>query len=255
MRKIILFLSASLFALSSCNTDSESKSSDSYVLPKKYIYEGANGSTYKSTQTITYYGNRIVSIEADDGGKSTYTYTGNLITKIVNDNVDGDYVGHSITEYFYENDKLKSYTTTSTSNMSSKVYKYKTLYSYNGDGTILTKNYVIEDGNENLQWTSRSTIANGNLVKYEGLNSDGTVNYTSTYEYDDKSNPFRNVLGMDKLVAGGNGCVNNMTKITTPGHTEDDWVKTYQYGKDGFATEAKEYDNEGKLTSISTYIY
>ena len=189
MKKLLYLFSASLLVLSSCSSDDDTTAT---VLLKKASYV-STGESF--TTDFTYSGNKLVSWVDSFGDKKTFTYTGDLITKIVDTDDKGnvDYT----TEFTYTNGKLTSEISLETGDD----YKYKTKYVHNTDGTISFEEFrvaVATGKEEKYGDIGKYTFKNGNLVKKE--KSYNGTNSSETYEYDAKNNPFKNVVGFNLFV-------------------------------------------------------
>lgn len=260
MKKTLLSFSAALLLLSSCSGDDLGvpevdpvvenpdpsieipDPSPSFILPKKRMsYE--NHICY-SDQTIVYNGNKIVSL-TDEHEIIRYTYTGDLITKIVHSR---KYNGSTLTfDYTYANGKLIGCLEQS----SVSDYYYRMSYVHNNNGKVSCEMFqiVVKTGVERSNGVVREyTLKDGNLQKKETfLGNKSSI----VYEYDAKNNPFRNVLGYS-LLFDDNMRVNNLVKTTTVAqfggnstrtftntYTENDFLKRqvgiYERGSTTFA--------------------
>ena len=247
MKKLLYLFSASLLVLSSCSSDDDTTAT---VLVKKVSYVSI-GERY--TVDFTYSGNKIVSNVNNYGEKTTFTYTGDLITKIVDTDDKGnvDYT----TEFTYTNGKLTSEISLETG----ADYKYKTKYVHNTDGTISFEEFrvaVATGKEEEYGDIGKYTFKNGNLVKIE--KSYYGTNSSETYEYDAKNNPFKNVVGFNLFVNDEEGAyVNNIVKRTySNSNSTGTYTNTYEYkyNAEGFPTEQKDFYN-GASGGTTTYTY
>lgn len=226
--------------LASCSRDDGNSSnndnspdSTTLIFPEKIVtvnYVGHLSTDY------TYNGNKIVSAISDNGYKNIYTYTGDLITKLVEIQSDGTV---STTEYFYSNGKLSSKTRLTTGD----VIKYQSNYTYNTDGTISYTEFAITLSTGDRygpEYTGKLTFKDGNLIKDEKSQS-GAYGTSSTYEYDTKNQSFKNVLGFNLLLNNALS-VNNLVKrtyVTIDGtHI---FTNEYEYDANGFPTEGKSF--------------
>lgn len=221
--------------LQSCSSgDSSGSSTNQDVLIKKILSD--NG----SIENFIYDGNKLLKISYDDGTSRVITYTGNLITKEESRDESNTLTGEFSTmsylnnrlvqvKYFYNN-----------------VLFSKHDYVYNIDGTrTKTETYyeVINFSNAGSSLTKQYFDAVGNIIKEENLNANNTVNGTTTYFYDSKSNPHKNITGW--IIAEGSGTekINNLIKETSSA------IYTYKY----------EYNDQGypisriMTTGTSTY--
>jgi len=256
MKKLLCLFSASLLVLTSCSNGDDSPTVDSTtaILPKKVIYTETDGTFFASE--VTYNGNKIVSV-IQDGDKTNYTYTGDVITKIVE--LDVNNATDNIIEYTYANGKVASFVESEPGAPS----KYKTIYTYNSDGSVSYKASSIDIATnvENENSTGVLTFKDGNIIK-EVRTSNGFVN-TTTHEYDTKNNAVKNVLGLNLLLDNEQFVsVNNVVKSTEVSSYSDGggtstyvYTNTYTYDANGFPTEWKSFDNDGKLTGTMQYFY
>jgi hypothetical protein len=245
MKKLLYLFSASLLVLASCSKDDNTPDPATSTLVKKVIYTDINKSIY--TSETTYNGNKIVSTLGSDGSKIVYTYTGEIITKV--EETDGKGALESTTEYTYTNGKLA----TSLEKEVGADYNYKTVYTYNADGTVSfadvminTKTGTTDDGGT----VGKYTYSAGNLVKkvysYYGKE------YSSTFEYDTKNNPSKNVTGFSLLLDNEDeASVNNVVKRTSSSSIS---TNTYKYDANGFPTEQQSFHN-GISDGTSQFTY
>ena len=243
MKKLLYLFSASLLVLTSCSSDDSNSSEPTPILLKKVSYVSI-GESY--TVDFTYSGNKIVSNVNNYGEKTTFTYTGDLITKIVDTDDKGnvDYT----TEFTYTNGKL----TSALSLEDGDEYKYKTKYVHNTDGSISFEEFkiTVATGVEEEDGSGKYTYKDGNLVKKEKKSYNGYES-SVTYEYDAKNHPFKNVLGFNLLLNDEESYLNNIVKTTI---STDIYTNTYKYNAEGFPTEQKHFYN-GALDETTTYTY
>jgi len=203
MKKLALVFGAVL-ALASCSdVDDKTSTADTPLLLKTFTNDGGS-------MTIIYNGNKVVNL-----GGTTYTYTGDLITK----EVSTDGVSISQTDYTYDgNGRLISVADTDNNGTGTAMSDGgKTVYTYNTDGTITAQRFNAYNAPPKILWTVVSTFANGNLVKEEYLKTDGSSEGIVLYEYDNKINPYHNITGYSKLLDSDADGVskNNVTKSTS----------------------------------------
>ena len=224
LRTILLL---GVLALNSCsaNNETETQLTPTILVKKKII-------TYSANDVVTinykYDGNKIISRSTDGGFIATYTYTGNVITKIeerVNDKFQRSY------DYIYLNGKVAKEIQKDNLETDSRTY------TYNANGTV---SYVrTRTGGEST--TGLLTFENGNLVKNEEFYG-GQYPSTSTYifGYDTKNNPFKNLLGFNLLFDTNEDMYskNNMTQDGSGGSGTID-TRTFKYDEKGYPTECK----------------
>jgi hypothetical protein len=213
MKKILCLFSALTLVLTSCSSDDENAPvEENLLLPKTEKYSYSSNPDESSIVTYKYDGNKIVSLSYDGEEQTNFTYTGNLITKAVYVESYGEGTRTRITTFTYEKNKLKSSLQTNSENAVSVT---KT-YTYNVNGTISTVSVVNDPTLKKESVNSSSVItldANGNITKVE------VGNFSDTFEYDTKYNPFKNILGYTALLDSDIfdrevNSVNNMTKVT-----------------------------------------
>lgn len=231
MKKLLLLFGALALSLTSCSSDDSpsDESTTDGVLLKKIITTTSKG---KVTTNYTYNGNKIVS-DVDDSGESNayYTYTGDLITKIEYKLPNGTV--EQINTYAYTDGKLTTFVRIDPG----MDWGNKELYTYNADGTVTSKQYI---GDAKTQTSLNATViikfANGEVV--DMIND---FNDSHSYTYDTKNNPFKNVLGWNKINftdGEANDVLHNM--LTDKAEGELWYSYTYTYNADGYPTKSVE---------------
>lgn len=252
MKKILCLLTAALLSLSSCSNDNDEPSNSQESILVKEIVGVYNGITY--LQKISYNGNRIQSINFQ-GGLRTYTYTDNLITKIEDLDEKGNLT--SALEYKYTNGKI--YSCLSIGYDFGTLYKNLIKYVHNPDGTVSYQNYKVnyttgeEQGKDVV--SGKLFIKNGNIIKDE-VYSDSELEYSMVYEYDDKNEIFKNILGYNlllNLMPSTNNVVKSTTiyKIGPAGIV----VNSYEYNSNGYPASKKVDVANGTPFSVIQYKY
>lgn len=207
MKKIIYFLGAFALLLNSCSHDIEpnmppsdnstnptnpTNPTPSNILLKKTI---SNETGTIVTSNFTYNGNKIVSIIDDSNEVDMYfTYVGDNITKIEYKLNDGTI--EQIDSYSYDsNGKIISMVSVD----EASDWGQKETYAYNSDGTV-SVNYYSGDATSqtDLEQTGKVYFANGEVSKLE-LSENGGIVETIVYSYDTKINPFKSIVGYNKL--------------------------------------------------------
>jgi len=259
MKKLFYLFSASLLVFTSCSSDGNSSDPATSTLVKKMVSILGSGSDSKTfINQVTYSGNKIVNNVGQDGFISTFTYTEDHITKIENSG--------RISEYTYENNKVK--TCTRTNYYMLGVTTMKTLilrmdYSYNTDDTVSFIETTVDprSNDEYINATGKFTFADGNLVKKEKIyESSKDDKFVTTYEYDKKSNPNKNILGYNLLLdyeidMSANNVLNTTETSTTPNSTIIIETYSYTYNVNGFPTEKKYFASDGRLLYTMQYFY
>ncbi|WP_426486231.1 hypothetical protein [Flavobacterium sp. 2] len=242
MKKILCLFGALTLLLTSCSSDDSSSNSG---LLKKTVITTPDGDKY--TISYRYDGNKIVSAIDDSGDVSLYyTYTGDLITKIEFKNPDGTI--DQINNFSYNAEgKLTTFVRVEP-NMD---WGHKEVYTYNADGTVTAQSYSGDGITQTNKGTS-NTIKFVNGEVSEIVSSASWENHK--YTYDNKNNPTKNILGMDKIAfvdGEGNGVKFNILTDTSEG---DLWTNsTFTYNDQGYPT--KEVDKGSDSLGTSEYFY
>ena len=262
MKKYLYLSAAVVLMLTSCSKDDSTNTTNttnapSTILPKTIKHTFPYNSSRNYVETITYNGNKIVSIDDGLDKKTVYTYTGNLITKVVTTFASSTNL--ILFEYTYEGTNVKSLLVTE----HEESWVNKTRYEYYKNYNVYIENYELfsrqtyiinSDGSETgLRETKYYTFVNGNLAENRKSGYlDCFCDYTFTYEHDTKNNPFNRIIGFNKLLNCDNPhiyyfygqCVNtnNVVKSTYIDKSGKPNIITYTY----------EYNNNNypiKLTS------
>jgi len=262
MKKFLVLFGALTLSLTSCSSDDSSSDSQDtpnppvssvLVLLKKNISTDANGN--KIITNLEYDGNKIIKMTREGSTDGFYfTYNGNLITKEefkYNGNVE------LINKYEYDsNNFLISYVSTKPMDE----YGRKEEYKYETDGSITVNTFA----GGKFNGTHMQTYSNGNLVKIVMTDPFNYV-FTEEYEYDNKNNPSKNILGFNKLInrSGGEGSlssVNNTLKYTYSASANNNSPDVYKreiiYNNSGYPTKIISYKNDGiTVDRINEYTY
>lgn len=208
MKKIILLGSMSLLTLS-CGSDDDDNtvldttnpSLQSVILPVKISTDG-------ESMKINYDGTKILNITnpTNSGDKIIFTYAGDFVSNI---KFYEDNILQSATDYTYANNLMSSATNTEYSNSGAAEYTVIHTYTHVNANQINAKRQVLHGPSTNYVINSVYNYSDGNLVNAPGSGS-GTSNGVTTnynqvasYTYTDKSYPFKNVKGFDKIIYNG----------------------------------------------------
>jgi hypothetical protein len=231
-----LFWSLTVFlvTLLSCSRDKD----DELKFLKKIVETSADGIAL--TTIFTYDGNKIVNIDGVLQHKA-FTYTGDLISKIVT--LDKNSKLSSTVDYTYVKDKLVRATS---------INKYVVNYIYNSNEAVSYEKFVINLGNQEVKVLHGTVSFINNNVKNDFRIADdvgaGVVSeYSLSFEYDAKKNPFQSILGYNKLLDNKEGMsVNNrLMTLVTSSVTENNQIissanfykSTFKYDLDNYPTE------------------
>lgn len=239
----LFFLSTVLFlTLCSCSKDADTAVYQTKFLSKLVDF-ASDGST--TTTFFAYNSNKIVSI--DGAGKhSDFTYTNDLITRIVTTDVANQ--SQSILDYSYTNGQLLKVISSD---------NYVMNFTHNDDGTVLYER-LTTDANHNVitVYNGKMFFANGNLARDERTKGGTAANIVSktivSYQYDSKNNPLNNIVGYAKLLDSFK-CVsvNNVTRTQDEARVE--FLGTDQIESSAILyVSANQYDYAGYPTVITS---
>jgi hypothetical protein len=257
--KTVLILSIILISLSSCSTDNNSN-------PQKLLKSLVEVSTDGSTTTTQFYysGSKISSAESEQF-RTEFTYTDDLITKIVSFNKESNHQTTFV--YLYSNGVLTKLTSSD---------NYEIQYTYNNDGTVNYIKYLTNNNsNPSVVYHGVLTFKNENLTKDKRISntagSDVLSQKTTTMDYDNKRNPLHNIVGYSKLLDGFktismNNIANTLEESSIKYISTDqivssakNYTSTYKYDSDGYPIEITSErgffysDNTNHLKSLLYY--
>lgn len=191
-----------LVTLSSCTDDID----DNLHLLRQIDEIAVDGTS--STTTISYTGNRILSIN-NDVSRTDFYYTSSLITRSEEVNLATNKV---ITlQYLYTNDQLVKITSSE---------NYVINYIHNSDGTVFYEKIAKDSNNADVKiYHGTLYFQNSNLKKEEMILDNTAANVISknsvTFEYDAKNNPLQNIIGFSKLLQYSKSVSLNNSTIST----------------------------------------
>jgi hypothetical protein len=255
-KHIYWILSIFLLTLYSCSNDTDL----GVKLLKKTVETSADGNS--ETTLYTYKDNKIVSIDGVQK-KTEFTYTFDLITKIVTLNKLNQQ--NSTVEYSYKEGRLIK---------ADFLNKYVMNYLYNTDGTISYEKLVKNSQNLFVrEYRGVLFFDNKNFTKDERILDNKGVGviakYSIGYDYDDKKSPMLNVLGFNKLFDLKEAVSINNSLISTEINSveQNDQVisaakfykSSYKYDAEGYPIEKmSETGNSNNTTPVyikSQYFY
>jgi hypothetical protein len=213
----------------------------------EYIYVGNKPSEMKS-----YYNDVL-------GGKSLVFYTGDLITEAKSYNELNRLDGNTVYKYNNSGQLIESIY------YDEGILDVRDTYTYNQNGTITQLTYYNYQQPETLKSNSTFTYTNGDLIKIDVIEYDGSqvYNKTITYLYDDKNSPFKNVhssfkktlIGYDGF-AQPSGNNHNVIKRTETSNNSNSSNSTtnyqYIYNSDNYPTKQTSSNSN---SSIVEYTY
>lgn len=236
-RKIVLviLILPLIFSCSENDSDSNSNSSQSILL-KKSIWDN------EITYIYSYIGNKITKIEGSDGTLYNYTYTGDLITKV--DYKENNLIGRD--EFYYSGMDLIQIKVFENNVLKRKIDYFKI------DNNSIKRTHTLYNGSTTSTVIYKEYYLNDELFKEEKLNSNGSVNFTTTFYYDDKNYIHKNVIGYKNISSWYKygGPQHNVSKKISSNSTEN---YTYVYDSKGFPI--SEISNSNGFTETFKYFY
>ena len=251
MKKLFLALLA-LFLISCSSSDSSSNSvtTDS-VLIKKTIQTTTGSTENPIINNFTYNGNKLNTITSNEGMIQKFFYTGDLITRL---EWYVDNSGIAIVFVYTYNDNGKLTNMTRTDNLVSQAFRIA--YTHNADGTITLNQYSrIDNSPEEFDGLSKYFMTSTNEIeRKEDYNAAKTlVTNTTTFIYDAKNNPFKNILGWNKLLLESGGFYTNVTSIVDINGTQ---TSSYQYNDHDFPIlGTQSFSGNPTASIVKEYIY
>lgn len=256
MKKLICLIGICALVLTSCSTsDSASTTDENEVLVMSEVDTYANdGSTF--TTNFTYDGKKLVQTTSSDGYHELYTYTGDLLTKI--ESFDAGNTLLQRETYSYSSDGLleSSLSLDYTYNKG-----FRETYIYNIDGTVSVAGFegdLVSQVNANR--TGVVSFVNGEVTNYENTNITFGETSTTTYVYDTKNNPFKNVIGFDKLIFVNSEAVRATHNVLTQSYTSPSltyvFSSSYTYNGLNFPTLQTTIEDGSPDSTVTTqYTY
>ncbi len=239
MKKLLFGMSALVLLFASCNgNDDEGSNNGGTVLLRKTIENGPDG---QYISTATYNGTKLNKITTSDGGSIEFTYTGENITKSVWKS-DGDIEQEE--QYTYDsNGRLATHVTLDFDFQDG----WKEVFTYNSDNVVSVQTFSGDLTSQTTPSDSYTvTFTNGEVSQIVR----GTT--TTTYTYDDKNSPFKNVTGYSKISfvdGGASGIMHNILSETSSAGGGS--VYTYTYNSGNYPTQATEnWDGDTYVTQF-----
>ena len=199
MKKIIYFVCLGLFM--GCNSDNDPPSSvlNEDVLVKRIVHsseESPNDTTY-----YNYTGKKITSITYSSSDNTRlFTYTGDLITKIQTYRNFTSALVQDETLTYDSRGRLSVHLQTRDTEPG---FLTRTVFTYNSNNTVtsvMTNESAFQPSYINNKRVFR--LSNGEVRNVDNISYTHNLpgySYTQTYQYDSKNNPFRNIIGFEKL--------------------------------------------------------
>ncbi|WDF45510.1 hypothetical protein PQ459_11445 [Chryseobacterium sp. KACC 21268] len=269
MKKLIILSFTFLFILACKSDDDVDNTNETPVLLTKFI---KNDFTYN----LKYDGNKLVEVTSNHNSyKKSYTYNGNLITKITEfEDYNSDGTVNETANLVYENDRLVLVTVNGITSTSDIPYTRTFKYSYPNQTTInctKTYNYTFAVAKDELTYT----ISNDNVVQVKDKYFTDNIflgEITVSNSYDDKKEPYANILGFDKIKLYNyetdkylRGSKNNLLKVMQTNVSEINGTSKYRveyfnsYNSNNYPIHIIEKyfysDNEPAINDVTSYSY
>jgi hypothetical protein len=240
MKKLLYLLFA--ICLIGCSDDdgiSDTDGTDTQLLVKSINWTRTNeGTTDNGSEEFTYDGNKIVQVlRTSSINMNNYTdkyiYTDNLISRISSYNINEELQEQTFLEY--DNSDRLIYIEVSRNGQ----LEYDASLAYGSSNTSFT---YTATGVSDVFYTetTKFQISNGNIVSFEGNGIDAQ---SMNCSYDNKHNPFKNIIGRGALHSG---IYLNLTE------SREIW--DYCYGENNIV--AFEYTDNNEVSSrLTTYDY
>ncbi|MBS1535809.1 MAG: hypothetical protein JST78_12085 [Bacteroidetes bacterium] len=198
------------------------------ILVKKIVNNYPGSGIADQTAEYTYSGNKMVKeVYTDSQGlqsTTTYTYSNDNITLI--EEREGNDLVFSESFVYNSNNKLVTYIAVDTFDETS----VKETYVHNPDGSISVTRFTGDLTSQTQEDGTSTIYFVGGEVDHITFSSGNTITYT----YDSKNNPFKNVLGFDKI-AFVNGEAKGISKnITQSSGATPDLTITYTYNNNNY---------------------
>lgn len=221
------------------------------VLLKKMIETSEDGTLIT---LLTYNGTKLVEINSNDGSHQVLTYTGDLITEWKR--YEDSELSSTDTYVYNSENKLITYTSIDAQDS----WNEKITYVHNADGSIDYKEYTGATPSLIDQLIGQGKIYANKLTEVQTFGTTD-VTYTSTFTFDGKNNPLKNITGYDKIAfANTMESTNYLENITSESSSssnnqntpELETTYTYTYNAQNYPLTVIETDVEYPNSAITT---
>lgn len=239
MKKPWIIMIAIFALFLGCKKEDDKTDTNSSILVKREV------TSLDRTINYSYIGNKLDKVSADNGFNIKYSYTGDLITRI-----DGyDKNGVSTGDYdvlTYSNNKL----------VQRKFYENNILTSlentvYNSDGSVSVIPSDANGNSTNMAWFKHYYDAARRLIKIEQM-FQNKISATNYYTYDNKNNPFKNIIGYDQIE---NSVNNIITEKTVSSYSTHESTRSYTYNSNDYPISSISTNSSGETYTGSFYYY
>lgn len=235
MKKLVLLFAA--LAAFSCSSDDGDSSGPTagVVLPKKIIETDSDG--FSTTSNYEYNGTKLTKVTTSDGVTINLSYSGDFITEVVY-KMGADIINREL--YTYDNQ----------GRVSEYVYLdydfeegSRETYAYGSGNVVITEYFGTLTSQTELNGVATLALTNGEVSSKQ---ANGT---TTTYNYDSKNNPFKNVTGYSKIALSGGAIEGIMHNVVSETGAWGTRTTTYTYLPNNYPSVAVE---SGPFESYNT---
>lgn len=232
------------------------------MLLKKIVETDEDGLV--TTDEFTYVGKKISQIVSTDGTKTIFTYEGDLIVK--EETFDTANVLLERNTYTYSiGNNLSTYTNIIFDNdgdANDDSYGERWVFVYNLNGTVSYDEFV-GDATSQTEHYIDGTITNTQYIEnnVDPITMEAQT-FTGTFTFDLKNNPFKNVVGYDKIhFAGADSPLNfNNNVLTQTDQIDSDAAVllnriSYTYTTNNFPLTATTTNGADEVVSTEQFFY
>lgn len=245
MKKNILWATLCAFYLVSCSSsDADPNNSSTGVLVNTMVIDAANPAEDDFNLQFLYNGNKLVSVKESGIVIEQFTYSDGKLTKI-NYPEDGFYI---LVEYNANNQVIKFTEIDEEFNEA-----VKTLVTYSGSTFTKTSYSGDLTTQDFLEQTETYTISTGNVVQIENT-SFGLTN-TTTFDFDTKNNPFKNISNYDVFQILDLDIDGNSNNVISLNYTNNNNTISISYNSNNYPVTEQTFSSSGELKETTTYTY
>lgn len=249
MKKIILLIVAASL-LMACSSDSGSAGSD-VLLIRKIVSESESpfGGSDVHTVVYTYNGQKLIKYTRDNSAQYYY-YNGDRIIRL---EYRANGTATSQTNFLYDGlGRLIEANVTATSGQT-----FISTYEYNADNTVSeTDHFSLPDGGQATSTSKFFMDENNEVIRKEDYYNAGTE--VTAYTYDNKNNPFKNIIGIDKLkllFVGSKFNVLMTSHTDAQGNVVSTRTTDFTYNASDFPETSVSHSSEENTADLTEHFY
>ena len=247
-------MSITFLLLQSCTSGNNENvnNGNSIILCKHKVF--SNGSSWD----YSYDGNKILMVKTGNSVILKYYYTGDLITKV--ETFDTNQIATRNTYIYNSANQLINEISVNYLPDPNNPAGNKTDYTYNSNNTISFIYYLGLPGQYSIHSSGVIYLNNGEITSVNE-NYQNNVPNTSvmTRTYDNKNSPFKNILGINKILTrngAGGGFQSRINNPITIGFTNNNLISySYQYNEQGYPVSEYVTNSNSSSTSSCQYYY